>query len=585
MENLENKENKEIKDNKNKERLRGKQLFGYMATAFIFLFTLYAIIGLSIHFGTEKNVQEQLEIRIENEKRNQKYSKRSLGQVDNSDISFNHFSVQDKDTSFRDLNTLKEEFSFYDNYPEAKAEHSDLKVSNIEFLRAYPTYGIIIAKLTIENKYYQTTEIDYAIDGFKATDGNDFVSKRIIANPFVSKEQNLQSQIFFKDKKGNLTSANGVFIDYKIEENNTFPTKWYFLTNAHITDVNNHTGNNPLYNNNSKEETTNFYISSPNINDEVIDSQKSLTIETKLPKTVFQGTDFLSTKPHDIWNKISEEYEEMIDVGVLEIDFETTEKAQKFFNNVLDNIDKSIINLRSASITRDINNIQTLSYINTSENAPSDDQTTENWINQNTLIYKTKPDSIHQLKNYEFHNNRDYPYKPKEIPFQDSLFDENEFITINNVKYKTQGWKGRILSANFGKGSSGSPVFYNGELKGINYASDSDRKSNQYFVLNTHGYTGSRIYDKSIYEEVKKEEFSIYDLIGDEQMIWEGIQKKFNSSRDVHLKNPQKRYYGNYVSRSDQKNSYLISLLKLYGNDYKTFLIKRVKELIEEPFK
>ncbi|MEG2464242.1 MAG: DUF31 family protein, partial [Malacoplasma sp.] len=166
-------------------------------------------------------------------------------------------------------------------------------------------------------------------------------------------------------------------LDYQLTTNNTYPTKWYFGTNAHVLDdlrVKNDYNNYSKYNHNNTGRNTEYIkllqLDNNSIGDYSDSSSgfynwKSQKIDLKVSgdninpvhtdnpkvKTVFMGLDYLDSKPSDFnTDKMWQGMEEVADFGVFEVEFDSPEIAKKITNDYVNWNEKEKFHLPTTSL-------------------------------------------------------------------------------------------------------------------------------------------------------------------------------------------------------------------------------------------
>lgn len=162
--------------------------------------------------------------------------------------------------------------------------------------------------------------------------------------------------VSFNDFKGNPYSGTAWILDYKIEQNNSYPLTWYFATNVHVMDslkIEKETISEYQRWNGDKKSLTNnitFKTINPNHLNKTTDFGNSQQAKWKKEiigirnnnceenimisayatvRTIFLGIDFMKTKPSDFSDDIQwKNLEEYADFGVFEMKFESAEQAK-----------------------------------------------------------------------------------------------------------------------------------------------------------------------------------------------------------------------------------------------------------------
>ena len=177
--------------------------------------------------------------------------------------------------------------------------------------------------------------------GFPTIPGDDVIkdfqqSKSIV---YTQTEVNQLKNTFslgFKSCGGGAGFGTGWILDYKLTEDNTYPTTWYFATNSHVIHnlkVKNDTitpdryeiENEPYYN---TKEVYLETVKDPRIGKEFGTSLNNPDnfIRKAVPadkvKTIFIGNDFLTTSPKNFTKDPKwQDMEEYIDFAVMEVTF------------------------------------------------------------------------------------------------------------------------------------------------------------------------------------------------------------------------------------------------------------------------
>lgn len=185
--------------------------------------------------------------------------------------------------------------------------------------------------------------------GFPTIPGDDVIkdfqqSKSIV---YTQTEVNQLKNTFslgFKSCGGGAGFGTGWILDYKLTEDNTYPTTWYFATNSHVIHnlkVKNDTitpdryeiENEPYYN---TKEVYLETVKDPRIGKEFGTSLNNPDnfIRKAVPadkvKTIFIGNDFLTTSPKNFTKDPKwQDMEEYIDFAVMEVTFSSPEEAKE----------------------------------------------------------------------------------------------------------------------------------------------------------------------------------------------------------------------------------------------------------------
>ncbi|EFF41252.1 Ig-specific serine endopeptidase MIP [Mycoplasmopsis alligatoris] len=225
-----------------------------------------------------------------------------------------------------------------------------------------------------------------------------------------------------------LLGGTAWILDFKLEEDGSYPKTWYFGANVHqlkrFSTAADTEGN---YRDQWNSRTTELRLTK--VKDSVLEKEKlySTNEESQFEKfslkpfkarTVFLGIDFLNKDPKDFVSKNSKSniLKEYIDFGVIEITFDTSELAKKVTSNYALNKDEHISFLKN-SFLKDyptvekgkstIDDLYILGYPNTNSDASWDLETDEKEKAKKPESQRGVPRSLYTNKNKLLFNNFD----------------------------------------------------------------------------------------------------------------------------------------------------------------------------------
>lgn len=166
--------------------------------------------------------------------------------------------------------------------------------------------------------------------------------------------------------------GTGWILDYKLTEDNSYPTTWYFATNSHVIHnlkVKNDTitpdryeiENEPFHN---TKEVCLETVKNPQIGKEFGTSRKNPEnfIRKFVPadkvKTIFIGNDFLTTSPKNFTKDPKwQDMEEYIDFAVMEVTFSSPEEAKEITQDYVSDTSRHF-KYKKESLLKNPNNIK-----------------------------------------------------------------------------------------------------------------------------------------------------------------------------------------------------------------------------------
>ena len=280
-------------------------------------------------------------------------------------------------------NKNDEKFEYYKNYVFFELDYTLVKENKNETIKTdYFTNNA--NPITNGSNYALSTpgtngeDINLYSGGFKTEPGNEVIkepfqiSKSIVYNEKEVRQLKNTFSIGFGSYGGAFGYGTGWILDYKLTENGSYPTTWYFATNSHVIHnlkVENDTitpdryeiENEPFYN--TKEVTLetvkdpkigiNFGTSKQNPNNFI-----RKTISPNKVKTIFIGNDFLTTSPKNFTNSPRwQDVEEYIDFAIMEVTFNTPEDAKEITQNYVNEPDRHF-KYKKESLLKNSNNIK-----------------------------------------------------------------------------------------------------------------------------------------------------------------------------------------------------------------------------------
>lgn len=327
-------------------------------------------------------------------------------------------------------------------------------------------------------------------------------------------------------------------LDYQLTNDTSYPTTWYFATNAHVANnlkVKNDYNNHSKYNYNQVNENTTEVVlvgakdisqnSAPQLGGKVGDLYQydtaggsnvaKLKIKTgtgndhssysdnPIVKTIFSGLDYLDSKPSDFNKSDSwKDIEEFIDFAVLEIKFSSETIAKTITNDYANWNEAEKFKLPTSSllhddINRDSNNHYVLGFPGQQNSHISN--LTINKINATPSIISEGGTKLANTK--IFSTFEDLKYMNKGImdatlgmPWFKFPFLNGQTDSINNLEpksssYQVWGLSYILQNANLMPGASGSMVMNSDfESIGIQFAIDQSADYGISFSLVSEGY-------------------------------------------------------------------------------------------------
>ena len=248
-----------------------------------------------------------------------------------------------------------EDFKYYENYVFFDLKYTLVKEDKKEEVKT-DYFQNNATPITNGSQYALSTpgtngeDINLFSGSFQTKPGDEVIkekfeqSKSIVYNQTEVNQLKNTFSIGFKSHGGAAGFGTGWILDYKLTDNNTYPTTWYFATNSHVIHnlkVKNDTitpdryeiENEPFYN---TKEVYLETVKDPQIDKEFGTSLKNPNnfIRKAVPadkvKTIFIGNDFLTTSPKNFTNNSKwQDMEEYIDFAVMEVTFSSPEEAKE----------------------------------------------------------------------------------------------------------------------------------------------------------------------------------------------------------------------------------------------------------------
>ena len=337
--------------------------------------------------------------------------------------------------------------------------------------------------------------------GFPTIPGDDVIkdfqqSKSIV---YTQTEVNQLKNTFslgFKSCGGGAGFGTGWILDYKLTEDNTYPTTWYFATNSHVIHnlkVKNDTitpdryeiENEPYYN---TKEVYLETVKDPRIGKEFGTSLNNPDnfIRKAVPadkvKTIFIGNDFLTTSPKNFTKDPKwQDMEEYIDFAVMEVTFSSPEEAKEITQDYVSDTNRHF-KYKKESLLKNPNNIKEnnfsiLGFPTLDNNSywretqlmssrPADK-------NNAPLVDPEKLTSLSKSNHYKnFQGNNNYGIIDAAIglSYLTYSYRQNYFLTTTFTQW---GLMYASNYANLGEGSSGSMLMdKDGYTWGIHFGGD-----------------------------------------------------------------------------------------------------------------
>ena len=397
--------------------------------------------------------------------------------------------------------------------------------------------------------------------GFPTIPGDDVIkdfqqSKSIV---YTQTEVNQLKNTFslgFKSCGGGAGFGTGWILDYKLTEDNTYPTTWYFATNSHVIHnlkVKNDTitpdryeiENEPFHN---TKEVCLETVKNPQIGKEFGTSLKNPNnfIRKAVPadkvKTIFIGNDFLTTSPKNFTKDPKwQDMEEYIDFAVMEVTFSSPEEAKEITQDYVSDTSRHF-KYKKESLLKNPSNIKENNFSilgfptlgNTSNwretqlmSSRPADKDNKPLVDQDKLTSLSKSN---HYKNFQGNNNYGIIDAAIGLSYLTYSYRQNYFLTTTFTQW------GLMYASNYadlGAGSSGSMLMdKDGYTWGIHFGGDNNAQVGISVALYCEGFNyGGR--------------FGKYNLEG-----YDLIEGGF----------------------PNQKTSYKQNLKKLYGQNIKTKL-------------
>lgn len=369
---------------------------------------------------------------------------------------------------------------------------------------------------------------------------HDSLLKGILPNEKYVKQSNISYALEMND--GGKATGTTWILDYKLTNDNSYPTTWYFGTNTHVLD-NLKIENDKLYpdragvwkDNKFTVYNTNsislYQVNNPQVDEKfnnfwgsTEDRWNKATIElvtrnpdngeqiqdsghwsgyykngNKKAKTIFLGNDFLKTSPkefsnHSKWSNT----EEYADFAVMELTFDSEEQARKITNNYADNKDnkfKYYTNDFISNLNLMTNNYYVVGY-------PYAGEDWNLYVNKTNREYEQKnknggkPASSPNYNTFSFKNGKSGIIDGAiGMPWFGSRYEyvDNNDIDKNYKKDKFYNTWGLLLSldnAALQPGASGSLVMDdNGYAIGAFFSSDPTANTGQAQLFYSDGYS------------------------------------------------------------------------------------------------
>lgn len=326
--------------------------------------------------------------------------------------------------------------------------------------------------------------------------------------------------------KKEVNTFNGTLIDFKISETEKYPLTWFVLTTANAANQNKNKNNFIDYQIKDEETIWSSLYLYNNVSSDVLEKNKSIFDISKNKilnnnivknvakidnaKTIFVGNDIMLNKPDN-----NDQTQEILDVSIMEVTFESEEVAKKMTNNLysfiqhkeypfkLINFLKSDHLLDSYEVVNnffvtDVNDFEkTISIAYELDDLNFDDSDKiENQI-KSKLRFKISLDekSKHPVSSIKYTYNKNENEYLKD--FYSVLLNDNDYIVFNNLKYRPYGIASKFKNNNITNIAFGSslvsPIDVNYRL-GINYKNTNSLYSNILY-LSTNYFSEYKEYE------------------------------------------------------------------------------------------
>ncbi|MBD5423087.1 MAG: hypothetical protein HDR43_01160 [Mycoplasma sp.] len=445
-------------------------------------------------------------------------------------------------------------FNFINNKEEEKVEDNYLK-NNIAdpytggaYDLARPGGGTGKNSVILTNGPAKTTPSDGVPEYAKSIKGK-------IYNETEMKQLKNTFSLGFVDYSGGAALGTGWILDYKLTDDDSYPTTWYFATNSHVIQ-NLKVPNDTISPERYELEDSEFYNTKwlilkrvkteiLQLGQEVANNNYNLWQEIRIPsqnlKTIFIGNDYLTTTPSSFTNdgkwQNSEEY---IDFAVIEVTFESSQDAKTFTQDYVNDTSRHF-KYREKSILQDYNLKKENGYsivgfpdaktghtyyrnVDLYTNRAADD-------NNNPIVANNLFSNLATSNYYNTFNNRKGMFDAA-LGLSFFGYDYRQAYQLRTW-YNSWGLTYGIDYSNLGEGSSGSMLMdSDGYTVGIYFAADPRAAVGLAQALYCEGFS-------------YQNKFGSYNLEG-----YDLIKGGF----------------------PNQKISYKDNLKKLYGNNYKTKL-------------
>ncbi|MBR3832256.1 MAG: DUF31 family protein [Mycoplasmataceae bacterium] len=279
-------------------------------------------------------------------------------------------------------NKNDEDFKYYENYVFFDLKYTLVKEDKKEEVKTN-YFQNNATPITNGSQYALSTpgtngeDINLFSGSFQTKPGDDVIkdfqqSKSIVYNQTEVNQLKNTFSLGFTSHGGGTGFGTGWILDYKLTEDNTYPTTWYFATNSHVIHnlkVKNDTITPDRYEieneafHNTKEVCLET-VKNPQIGKEFGTSLKNPNnfIRKFVPadkvKTIFIGNDFLTTSPKNFTNNSKwQDMEEYIDFAVMEVTFSSPEEAKEITQDYVSDTSRHF-KYKKESLLKNPNNIK-----------------------------------------------------------------------------------------------------------------------------------------------------------------------------------------------------------------------------------
>ncbi|AWX69796.1 hypothetical protein DP067_00160 [Mycoplasmopsis anatis] len=412
---------------------------------------LFSVIGVSSIVGITYGIVTNLP---------KKYPQDSFGTLPNKKGYLAEFPIKYKRNEEKIQNTLPSEIN-KNNLNELIEFSQDVELSMV---RPYDSQGCAILGLLIPKGFFskEKEKAILIIKGLKKS-RISLLENEITFENGLSGEYNKyrKNQVMFTVDNGEYTSsANGVFIDYLINNNEDYPLTWYMLTNIHTL--------NNYWNSNNYYKYQSFFTKAKQDSKFTLYNRLYTDKITQTPKVVFMGFDIFDSNLNKFKEKLhvenyEDDLEEFIDLAIVEVKFDNAEQAKKFTR--IDWIDFSHYRYN------DLNYLPLDSYF-----PYSNQYKFQKLKASDTFLYEeeNKVKVLEGLQSYLSWNFEENKQLKKPFIYNRFLTNNESIINIKDKKFVDISTAIGINNTAYGAGSSGS-LAYIGEYPIIKYADYDDQ--------------------------------------------------------------------------------------------------------------